>query len=311
MKPTLQDIRYDPILSNVSVAYKNATYIANLICPLVPSKTPTGKYFIYDKSKFREVRSLRGMGASSAEVGYDISQSSAYVCKDHALKQIVPDEMKDQSFAPLTPEIDATENVMERLLIEREKALHTYMSSNANLTNYIDLDATTSQDQWNDYANSDPIDDIETGIESIRSRIFKTPNVLVLSQDVYNKLKHHPDIVDRLKYSGFGKVTADILATLFDVEKVIIGAAGYETAKEGQDSSLSYIWSKDAWLLYVAPRPTIKNVSFAYHFQYKPTLTTDKWYDKDREGTWVRVHDFYTRETITVDAAYLIEDAIA
>jgi len=308
MKPTGQDIRYDPILSNVSVAYQNADYIANVICPIVSSKTKTGKYFIYDKSKFREVESLRGMGAAAAEVGYGLTQSTAYVCDDHALRELVPDELKDQAPNPLAPEMDAAENVKERLLIERERALAAYMQAVANLTNNTTLTLTA---QWSDYANSDPIGDIETGIESVRSKIFKAANTLVLGQEVYNKLKHHPDIVDRLKYSGFGKVTPEIMATLFDVDRVIIGAAGYESAIEGQDSSLAYIWGKYAWLLYIDPKPAIRKVSFGYHFQYKPTLSTDKWYDKVREGTWVRVHDFYTRETITVDAAYLIKDAVA
>lgn len=308
MKPTLQDIRFDPILSRVSVAYQNAEYIANQICPIVPSKVKTGKYYKYDKSKFRQVESLRGMGASAAEVGYDISQSTAYVCKDHALKQLVPDELKDQSLAPLSPEIDAAENVKERLLIEREQDLATYMQSTSNLSNNITL---SNSSQWSDYVNSDPIGDIETGIESVRSKIFKAANTLVLGQEVFNQLKHHPDIIDRVKYSGFGKATSAILADLFDVKNVIIAAAGRNTATEGVTDSISYIWGKYAWLLYVTPRPGIRQVSFSYFFQYKPTLVADKWYDKDREGTWVRVHDFFTRETITVDAAYLIKNAVA
>lgn len=308
MKPNLQDIRYDPILSNVSVAYQNAEYIADQICPAVPSKSKTGKYFTYDKSKFRKANSLRGMGASAKEVGYGLDQSTAYVCKDHALKQLVPVELIDQAPTPLTPMMDAAENVKERLLVEKELDLAAYMQSTTNMSRNTSLSTT---DQWSDYANSDPIGDIETAIESVRGYIFKPANTLVLGQQVYNKLKHHPDIVDRLKYSGFGKVTADILATLFDVKRVIVGAAGYETATEGATSSLGYIWGKNAWLLYVAPRPSVKNVSFAYHFQHKTPFVTDKWYDKDREGTWVRVHDYYVRETITVDAAYLIATAVA
>jgi hypothetical protein len=307
MGPTLQDIRYDPILSKVSVAYQNAEYIAEQILPTIPSKNRTGKYFTYDKAKFRKVQSLRGMGTPAREVEYALSQSTAYVCKDHALKEIVPVELKDQAPAPLTPEIDATENVTERLLIEKEYDLASYMKNTGNLTNNTTLSGT---DQWSDYANSDPIDDIETGIESVRSNIFKSPNTLVIGQEVWNKLKHHPDLIERIKYGGFGKMTPQALADLLDIPKVIIASTGYNSANEGQTDSLSYIWGKYAWLLYVAQRPGVKQVSFGYHFQYK-NRQVDKWFDKDREGTWVRVHDDYTREIITVDAAYLIKDAVA
>ena len=306
MKPALQDIRFDPILSNVSVAYQNLKYIAEILFPIV--KTPkTGYYYKYDKSKFRKVPTLRGMGSSAREVGYGLTKSDAFVCKDHALKELVPDELKDEAQTPLSPEMDAAENVSERLLIEKEYDLAAYMANTGNLTNNTTL-ATT--DQWSDYANSDPISDIEAGVESVRSKIFHPANTLILGQEVYNKLKHHPDIIERIKYSGFGKVTTDILADLFDVDRVIIAAAGRNTAVEGQTDSISYIWGKHAWLAYITPKPARNKVSFGYHFQYK-MRKADKWYDKDREGTFVRVHDHYTREVITVDAAYLIKNAVA
>ena len=202
--------------------------------------------------------------------------------------------------------MDASENVTERLLVEREYDLATYMQNTSNLTNNTTLSGT---DQWSDYANSDPFDDIETGIESVRSKIFRGANTLVLGQQVWNKLKHHPDLIDRIKYGGFGKMSLKALADLLDLEEVIVGAAGRETAQEGQTSSLDYIWGKNAWLIYKTKRPGIKQVSFGYHFQFKKRA--DKWYDKGREGTFVRVKDFYTREVLTVDAAYLIKNAAA
>ena len=99
------------------------------------------------------------------------------------------------------------------------------------------------------------------------------------------------------------------LADLLDLEEVIIGAAGKESATEGQTSSLSYIWGKHAWLIYRPKTATIKQIAFGYFFQYK--RTTDKWYDNDREGTFVRVHDYYAREIVSADAAYLIKNAVA
>jgi hypothetical protein len=181
------------------------------------------------------------------------------------------------------------------------------MRNSSNLTNYTTLADTT---QWSDYNNSDPISDIATGIESIRSKIMKPGNVLLLGQQVYNALIDHPDIIDRIKYSQIGIANEALLARVFGVDKVIIAGALRESAVEGQPSSLAYIWGKYAWLLYVTPRPGVKQVSFGYHFQFK-NRSVDKWYDKEREGTFVRVHDFYTREIITVDAAYLIKDAVA
>jgi len=306
MNPTPRDIRIDPLLTKLSVAYKNAEYIAEQILPVLPTTKVTGMYYVYDKENLRTSQSLRGMGSPANEVGYGVSKSTPFVCLDHALKELVPNELKEQAETPMNPEVDATENVTEKLLVEREQALATYMASSSNLTNYTTLSGTS---QWSDYENSDPIGDIETGIESVRSKVLHAANTLVLGQQAWNKLKHHPDLIERIKYGGFGKMSTQALADLLDLDKVIIGSAGYESAKEGQASSLSYIWGKHAWLIYVPKRPGIKEVSFGYYFQYKKSV--DKWYDQDREGTFVRVHDFFTKEIITVDAAYLIKNAVA
>lgn len=306
MKPTPRNVRIDPLLTNISVAYKNADYIAEQILPVIPTKKVTGKYYVYDKSSLRPVKSLRGMGAPAREVGYGVSISTPFVCKDHALKELVPDELKDQAETPMNPEVDAAENVTEKLLVEKEKALADYMSSESNLTNYTTLSGTS---QWSDFENSDPINDIETGVESVRSKILRPANTLVLGQQTWNKLKHHPDLIERIKYSGFGKMSLKALADLLDLDNVIVGSAGYVSTREGQTETLSYLWGKYAWLLYVTRRPGVKEVSFGYHFNYKKTA--DKWYDTDREGVFVRVHDFYTREIVTVSAAYFIKNAVA
>jgi hypothetical protein len=306
MNPTLYDIKVDPILSNVSVAYKNDEFIAEQVFPVLPTKTISGKYFTYDNSGFRKEQSLRAMGAPSKEVGYGLTQSTAFVCKDHALKEITPDELKEQAPTPLSPEIDAAENVTQKLLVEKEYDLAAYMASESNLTNCTTLSGTS---QWSDYANSDPIGDIKDAKTEVHGKIFKEPNTVILGKEVYDKLLDHPDIIDRIKYRS-DVATKELLARLFGVDKVLVGAAGYETATEGQTSSLDYIWGKHAWVAYITPRPGIRQVSFGYHFAYKNRVA-DKWYDKDREGIWVRVHDFYTREVVTVNAAYFIKDAIA
>jgi len=306
MKPTLRSVRIDPLLTSISVAYKNDMYVAEQILPVLGSRKVSGKYYKYDKANLRPVDSLRGMGTEAKEVGYGMEISTPFVCLDHALKEIVPDELKDQAETPMNPEIDATENVTEKLLIEKELALSTYMANTANLTNNTTLSGVS---QWSDFENSDPIDDIETGIESVRSKILHAANTLVLGQEVWNKLKHHPDLIERIKYTQRGKMSLGALADLVDVDRVIVASAGYVGTNEGQSEVLSYIWGKHAWLTYVTKTPGIKKVSFGYHMNHKKSV--DKWYDKGREGVRVRVHDFYTREIVTVDAAYLIKDAVA
>ena len=311
--PTLHDIQQvDPILTNFALEYKNDDYIAERVAPIILSKKLTGKYYKFDTANLRVSRSLRAPGSLTATVDYSLSASSAYTILDHALKAKVPIEDIEESPSPLDPMKDATERVIEKLLVEKEYDLATYMQNTSNLTNNTTLSGT---DQWSDYANSDPFDDIQTGQQTVHSKTGKVANVLVLGKQTYDKLKHHPDVIDRLKYGGRadfkGVVTPQMLADAFDIDTVLIGSALYESAVEGQTSSLAYIWRKHAWVLYTQPKPSKRGITFMYHFQKKKARVVDKWWDKDRESWFVRVHDKYTRELISVNCAYLIKNAVA
>lgn len=301
----------DPMLTNVAIAYKNSEYIADKIFPMLPVKKQSGKHFVYDKGRFRVGESLRAEGANSKEVTLKLTTGTTYFAEDHSLKQFVTDEDRDNAITPTTPMVDATENVKDMLDVSREYALSSYMSSTSNITNNTTLSGTT---QWSDYSNSDPFSDIETAKESIHSTLFVKANTLVLSQQTYNALKHHPDLLDRVKYSQKGVMTVDLLKELFDVDFVLIGGAGYNSATEGQTDSMSYIWGKNAWLLYINPKTTGKMVTFGMTYTWKKMQVerlrgTD---EEDRKGTYVRAgNHYYDQQIVSTDAAYLIKNAVA
>ena len=114
-----------------------------------------------------------------------------------------------------------------------------------------------------------------------------------------------------MKYSALGVITADLLARVFQLEKVLIGEAGKNTAVDGQTDSLSYVWGKHAVIAYVAPKMGIKTLTAGLTFVYG-TRTVKRWRDEDREGTYVRVGgDNYIQKIVAVGALYLVKNAVA
>lgn len=303
---TPRDVVNDPVLSSVSVAYKNQFYISETLMPVFPVAKQTGKYYKYDKSAFRRAKSLRAPGGKANEVAFGLSTES-FICEDHALKEKIPFEVIEQAESALNPESDSVENVTEMLLLDKEIALATSMADTGVITQNVTLSGT---DQWSDYTNSDPFDDIMTAIQTVQAAIGRRPNTLVFGQAVFNKLTAHPDIVERIKYSMAGAVTAELLARLFDVQQVLIGSATYDTAKEGQTASLGYVWGKHAWAVYVEPQKGLKKITLGFTFSYK-TREVVKWDDADEESRYVRVHDNYCQEFVAAEAAYLIKNAVA
>lgn len=308
MALTQQDVVVDPALSNVSIKYSNDTFIADLIFPMLKVAKQTGKYYIYDKSNLRIDKTARAAGSPANEVDFGVAPTGVFSCDDHALKGFVADEIQDQADAALNPLIDETETVTEKMLLDREQTAANLLGSTANLTQNTTLSGTS---QWSDYANSDPIGDVRTARTTIHQNTFKKPNTLILSKLVFDILIEHPQIIERIKYSQLGVVSAELLARVFQVDKILVGEAGSNIAAEGQTDSLSYVWGKNAIVAYISPKITIKMVTLGLTFTYG-LRQVKRWREEDREGTYVRVgHDNYVQKIIAAGCGYLIKNATA
>lgn len=302
-----QDVVIDPALSNVSIKFSNDTFIADKIFPVVPVSKQTGKYYIYNKANLRIPITGRAAGSPSNEVSFGLSTDS-FSCEDHALKDFVADEIQDQAEAALNPLVDTTEMITEQLMLDRESALATILSSTGTMTQNTTLSGTS---QWSDYSNSDPIGDVRTARQTVHGSTFKKANTLILGKQVFDQLAEHPQILERVKYSQLGVLTEELLARIFQVEKVLVGEAGSNTAVEGQTDSLSYVWGKHAVVAFINPRVGLKSVTLGYTFTYG-TRQVKRWRDEDREGTYVRVgKDNYVHKVVSALCGYLIKNAVA
>lgn len=301
------DVRVDPVLSNVSVAYKNEDYIAEAIMPEQSIKKSKGKYYVYDRAMFRVNDTKRAPGAKANTVEYGLTTQS-FEAVDHALKGKITWEVIEEADTALSPETDETENLTEMIMIDEEVALATVMQATGSITNNTTLSGT---DQWSDYTNSDPIGDIKTGRQSVQNNVMRKANTLVLGQETFDVLCDHPDVVERVKYSFGVSPTEELMARIFKVEKVIVGAAQKNTAIEGQTDSMSYVWGKHAWLVFISKnRRALKQITFGWTMK-KKKHTVKKWDDVDEEARYVRVNKKYTQELVAEGAAYLIKNAVA
>lgn len=302
-----QDVVVDPALSNISIKYTNDSFIADLMLPMLKVGKQTGKYYIYDKANLRINKTTRAAGSAANEIDFGVAPTGTFICDDHALKGFVVDEVQDQADAALNPLIDETETVTENLMLDRENNAATLLTSTANLTQNTTLSGTS---QWSDYSNSDPIGDVRTARTTIHSNTFKKPNTLTMGKQVWDMLAEHPQIIERVKYSQLGVMTIELVARIFQVDTVLIGEAGSNTAVEGQTDSLSYIWGKHVIVSYISPVVRIKMITLGLTFTYN-TRIVKRWRDEDREGTYVRVgNDNYVQKIVAAAAGYLIKNAV-
>ena len=181
------------------------------------------------------------------------------------------EEDRANSDDPLTPDQDATEFVVDKILLNKENNwAKTYFKAGVWAQDYEGAATAASGKKifWDDYSNSDPIKDVDDMATEMQELTGKRPNTLVIGRHVYDALRQHPDILDRIKYTQTGIITSQLIAELFDVDRLLVANAIQNTAKKGQNASMSFIMGKHALLCYTEARPRIKAASAGYCFTW-------------------------------------------
>ena len=267
----------------MSVAYiqNQKDYIADQFAPLIPVQKQSDRYFVYTKGDwFRDEAQERAPGTQSAGSGYDLDNTPTYYAPVYALHQDVPDQIADNSDTPLRPYEDAQLFVTQRLLLKRERIwTSTYFGTGIwNGTGAGDITGVasgpsfpTSILQW-DQPASTPIQDIHNMKALMLTQTGFEPNTLVLGYKAFHRVINNPSILDRIKYTQRGIVSADLLASLFELDKVLVGKATVNTAQKGAVDAFQLVHGNHALLAYVAPNPGLRVPSAAYTFAWTGLL---------------------------------------
>ncbi len=263
-------------LTNISIAYiQNAgDFVADKVFPVVPVEKQADSYYTYDKNDWmRDEAKQRAPGTESAGGGYNLNHDSTYSCKTWAFHKDIPWDIRNNADAPLNMDRDGTEFVTQRLLIRRERLFADgYFKTGVWGTDYAGVASGPSSGQfiqWSDYTNSTPITDVKNARLAIKGVTGFKPNVLLLGEEVFEALKEHPDIIDRYKYTQAGVITADLIAKVFEVDKIVVAGAIYATNAEGATEAYSFIHGKGALLAYSAPAPSLLAPSAGYIYAWK------------------------------------------
>lgn len=313
MNPKLGDAKVDKILSQFSQRYSNKMYIAENILLPMKVKEKTGKYAKYGSENLRIYTDalFRAPGTRANSIDYSVSQGT-YECRERALEKRVPDEFVDNSDDPYDPKRDATSTIMDNIWANQENALATVMADTAVLTKNTTL---AGVDQWSDYTNSDPFDDIFAGVDTMRTNSAQLPNTIAMGYSVMKILKQHPDVREQLKYTGAGGNVSDgafvqFLKDFFNIQNVLIGTAIKDSADEGQTASLADIWGKHLWLLHINERPTLMQATFGYTFFDVPRKV-ETYREESHVADVIRVRYSFDQNIMDANLAYLVKNAVA
>jgi len=273
-QPNVRNLVVAGPLANVSIAYRNPSYIADRVFPIIDVADPKAKIARYLKGAwFRDEAGIRGPGSRARRGGFPVDYISIST-KEYAFAKEVTDEdrryLKGTNAPPLKPDQDAIEFCADKIDLSKERRVAQLIFSST----WSGVAGEDAEGLWaaSAGANNTFIQDIEDRIETIRSNTGVRPNVLLLSANTLKEIKMISDVLDRIKYTERGIVTAPLLAAMFELDEVLIGDAIYSTAEEkadGSDFSGQNVWEKNAgkgsaFLFYRPRNPGLKTPSAGY-----------------------------------------------
>ena len=325
-RPTPGDVHVNTPLTNISIAFLQSAdaFVAAKAFPNIPVTKQSDRYYTYERGEFnRDEMRLRAPGTESAGGSYDVDNTPNYFCDTYAFHKDIPDQMRANADAVINPDREATEYVTHKALIKRERLWATRYFSTGVWTNEVAGAGSVGAGTviyWSS-DNSVPIEDIRTGKRTVQESTGYRPNIVVFSRTTYDILLDHPDIIDRVKYGQTpGKPAMSnlqILAQLFELDRVLVMDAIVNTAQEGAAPVHTFIGGKHAMLAYAAPNPGLMTPSAGYTFSWTGLLgagaegnVISRFRRKAKKSDRVEIEMSFDQKVIAADLGYFFKDIV-
>lgn len=296
------------ILTEFSQRYRNIAYVADRVAPPVPVQHETDLYWIYGLEGFIRENLVVADGSPPHFANWSIS-TDTYRVERYAIADLVTDRARANADDPLRPELDTTEILTERLLLDREArvaqattdtnvlpAEHVF---NANLA--LDNPDTADVRQW---------------LFSARTKIFQSArnlaNTVVIPVAVGFQLARTALIDELRKYTDPTLVTAGGLPpSLFGLQ-VLEAGVGYIAGPERAVAARPFteVWGANILVAFVNPTIVgLKTNTFALTFRKQEVLAR-KWRDEQRLGDVIELSLMEAVKIISPYAGYLIQNTM-
>lgn len=253
----------NPILTQTAHKFtQNASeFVGKVLFPTFLTGEQAAQYYVFDRENALNIPTeiQRAPGTGYARSVMKLSDDS-YSCKEYGHEEPVDDVEKAKYASALNADNASVTRSTNIVMINHEIRAHA-LATGGGVT------SSTPATKW-DAAGADPIGDIDAAREVIHDNCGLDANTMVISRDVFNVLKELPGIVDKIKYTQRGIITADLLAPIFGVQRVAVAGIVTNSAAEGQTVSPAKIWGDDVILAHVNSAQDLKAPNFGRTFAW-------------------------------------------
>lgn len=302
---TGRDLHVDGFLSEIALNYRPQGMIAEMIAPVVGVAKETDIYPVFNRGEaFAIEDTARSRGKEANRVTRSVS-SAGYVAKNYALAYDVPIEDSANMDNALAFELIAGTGryLQDKLFLDWDRRVLSLVGSASNVaTGFL------TGSSWTAASNAgDPISMIWKAMEQQQSLTALKPNSILFGWRAWNAFRRNSNARNFVlgTNNGGGAVTRQNAMDAFEVERLLVAGAFYNTANEAQTATLSNNPLHDAVLIYYAPTaPSRETPSFMYSFRWTnpqlgvPMAVTRYPYDGRKKVDGMEV-SYYQDEKIT------------
>lgn len=271
-------------LSNMALSYyqSDSKSFARIIFPICPVALSSDNYYVFDKEDLLRDNWHRKPAFGKVDTAVLSEHMEQYACfVDQMIMGV--DNIRQTDLMRRQGPTAQNQKMQRAKTMAGQASIHQdAMFSNAFFKPGIwgheetGVDSTVpASGQFIKFTNgnSDPVAFVDAKKTMMEGNTGRMPNRLALGVNVYNALKKHPAILDRVKYGGStanpATVTENVLAQLFGVERLTVQRSIMNKAKMGQKADMGYIGDPDGFLLaYATDSPSIDEPSAGYIFTW-------------------------------------------
>jgi hypothetical protein len=245
----------NPLLSNLAEDYSKKAregLIGQILYPRVTVGKPSGEYAVYDKASAYKVPDVTMAGERSQAHEFNTTGAKKpYAATPYALKSFINKDDLEFMEGPFKLwEKQKTEMIVGKLELAQEKRIADKVLSLPGRTTALTGTGAAATNKWSG-GGGNPFDAIKTAT----GQLFYRPNLMVLTEAVYDALEFHPKLLEKLGEANMiKKVSEETLAKLFRIDRVMIAKGRADFGKEKADRSATPtgIWGDCVVLAYTS-----------------------------------------------------------
>jgi hypothetical protein len=301
----LDDLRMvDPVLTTIAQGYSNESLIYDKLFPEVQVSKLKGKIPFFGRDAFILRDTHRAVRSESNRIAPSDLSLIEFETQERDVETAIDYIEEEESPDLYSYEQRITKELTDIISLDKERTAADLALDPANYHSDLKLEVSAGDAFDDTLNNNDPIPIIRDCIHTLKKRIGKMPNTMILGSSTYHALVNNEAVSSYIQYVGLNKVDVDIIRQLTEIKNVYVGNAVH--TEDGL--ALKDIWNDSIVIAYVdkSKNKSEYNPSFGYTFQRKGMPEIDSYYENGGKIKVIRATDNYGVKITAQEAAFLI-----